>query len=210
VSGPYVLDPDRNDGTPGVSTYCRQDGKGGGWALVYASVGSAQGLTQKFWQIPYANRLKILGDADPNKNFYAGILYQYGREYFDEIVDAMGKTAEVLSARVTGFDAAKMKFAGATCTGDSGSCNNQFLAGWASFDFDADTNDTYNCATFYANVTQHYGACWVYNLGADADDPYADGGWGPHVFAATLKSLGLYDDGTRYSRVMAIRRWTRW
>lgn len=62
---------------------------------------------------------------------------------------------------------------------------------------------------------QHYGACWAYNLGSDADlsggdNSLADQRLGPHVHIGTLSFLGAVGDGSDYSRVRAIRRYVSW
>jgi hypothetical protein len=59
-------------------------------------------------------------------------------------------------------------------------------------------------------VTQHYANCWAYNLGADAEEPIADGTVGPHVHSGTLTAMGLHQDGSAYSRVRRITRFAKW
>ncbi|MCZ7686148.1 MAG: hypothetical protein M5U28_48270 [Sandaracinaceae bacterium] len=83
-------------------------------------------------------------------------------------------------------------------------------AGWSAPDRDEDTSATTNCATDYNSVTQHYGACWNYNLGSDADTPTSDGFAGPHVHNSVLTALALTGDGSTYSRVRRISRFVRW
>ena len=192
-------------------TYCDQDRSGGGWALVYRSVLKMDGTTTTFWQIPYAMRMAQKGEAMPGANFYAPTLYREGREYVDVITDLQNASAVSVAATATGFNPTTMKFTGPVkMSGDQSAFDNQFAAGWAASDYDGDTAATENCAAFYSGVAQHYGSCWNYNLGADADLPYLDGGVGPHVQSGSLAGLGLSTDGTPYSRVNEIARWTRW
>jgi hypothetical protein len=85
-----------------------------------------------------------------------------------------------------------------------------FGSGWASYDFDEDTWEAANCGSYGdVPVTQHYSACWAYNLGADANVPYTDAGWGPHVNRDRTNELGLTNDGTTYTRVRRISRFVR-
>jgi hypothetical protein len=191
--------------------YCDQDRNGGGWALVYRSVRTA-GSTTQFWAISYAQRLGVKGAPMPGANFYAGTLYRSGREYMDTITDLQDKTAIAFVATATGFDTGTMKFTSpALSEGNAEVYGSQFASGWASSDYDNDASPD-NCATFYSDVTQHYGQCWQYNLGADAEMPYLDGGVGPHVYnvALTSLSLALESGGVDYSRVNAIERYARW
>jgi hypothetical protein len=192
-------------------TYCDQDRGGGGWALVYRSVLEMDGTTTAFWQIPYAMRMTQKGMAMPGANFYAPTLYREGREYMDVITDLQGTSAVALNATVTGFNATTMRFTGPVKkSGDQSAFDNQFAGGWSANDYDGDLADTVNCSGFYLGVAQHYGGCWAYNLGADADTPYDDGGVGPHAQAGILTGLQLSTDGTIYSRVNEIARWARW
>jgi hypothetical protein len=87
-----------------------------------------------------------------------------------------------------------------------------FAAGWSSQDHDGDDNPDGNCARTYAGVTQHYKACWYYNLGADADPPDDDGGVGPHVEKLVLSDMHLapQPNGGGYSQVNRIARFARW
>jgi len=85
----------------------------------------------------------------------------------------------------------------------------QLVGGWSSADHDGD-HCSANCATEYANVTQHYGAGWAYNLGADADAPLEDKNWGPHLNSSVAAALSVATDGTGFSRVNRISRWVRW
>ncbi len=166
--------------------------------------------------------------ARASENFYLGALYLYGNEYLDEVVDIDNKAVVVLRAKVSGFDPITMRFQGATRADNHRSeddpsngalqsvFNAQLNSGWSSSDYDGDplpSDDPANggnCAEHYAGVTQHYDACWVYNLGADADLPLEDEGWGPHMQAATAQSLTLTTDGSGYTRVNRIARWVRW
>jgi hypothetical protein len=192
-------------------TYCDQDRAGGGWALVFRSVLKMDGTTTAFWQIPYAMRMTQKGDAMPGANFYAPTLYREGREYTDVVVDLQGTSAVALVATATGFNATTMRFtAPVKMSGDQVAFDNQFAAGWSSTDHDGDDSATVNCAGTFEGVAQHYGSCWNYNLGADADLPYLDGGVGPHMNGAAAAALGLATDGSGYTRVNEIARWARW
>jgi hypothetical protein len=64
----------------------------------------------------------------------------------------------------------------------------------------------------YGHVAQHYAACWIYNLGADADADRLDGGVGPHVHNMLLTQLGLAAQPAvgNYSQVSRIARFARW
>jgi hypothetical protein len=193
-----------------ITTLCDYEAPDGPWALLYNSVGSTAGTTLPFWNIPYADRLKVKGTADLAQNFYAGGLYLVGKTYRDDVEDTGGKKATVLEATAAGFDATTMRFVSpARVSGSEGLYAAQFATGWSSPDYDADTYSA-NCATQYGNVTQHYSACWVYNLGADADPGNVeDGGWGPHFGASFAAEAGFQLDGSGYVRVGRISRWTR-
>src|SRR5262249_47379464 len=94
----------------------------------------------------------------------------------------------------------------------------EHFAGWSSSDHDGDGYQRgsagANCATQYEGVTQHYDACFVYNLGADGDAPYLDDGVGPHVDNALLDELYLAVQPSphvgQYSRVRRIARYAFW
>src|SRR5262249_39661967 len=131
----------------------------------------------------------------------------------DVLADLSGTLAVGAVMTATGIDPATMRFMDPALTvGDTNIFNNQFASGWASADFDGDVNTTANCSTAFSNVTQHYSACWTYNLGSDADAPVLDGGVGPHVNNTVLTSLGLtfQMDGGSYSQVLRIARFVRW
>ncbi len=207
-SGVYPVDP---DGGGAIDVYCDTVTAGGGWALVLSSVGSNAGVTTAFWQLAYADRLSTRGTPSPDENFYAGRLYLAGLEWRDELVDLAATRVDVFQATATSFDAATMTFGGPVLvSGLSEAYGCHFAAGWSSLDHDGDTQDPSNCASDYANVAQHYCACWNMNLGADADADHLDGGWGPHVGSGVAAGLGIATDGTSYTRVMRISRWARW
>jgi hypothetical protein len=210
-TGVYTLDLDGPGGDPEFPVVCDLETDGGGWALVYNSVGSAEGTTLSFWDIPYAERLGAKGEPALDRNFYRGSLYLVGREYRDEIEDVAGTVAEVMRATVKGIDTTTMKFLDPVQrSGDGNVFFAQFLSGWSSRDHDGDTAPDNNCADASLNVTQHYAQCWEYNLGADGDAPLDDGGWGPHLVTRIAEQVGLANDQTRYTRVRRISRWTRW
>ena len=210
-SGVYwVRNPDGVN--PAFDVYCEQVLNGGGWAMVLNSVRSPEGHTTEFWQLEYAVRFNRIGTAAPDQNYYNGFLYQVGTTYMDVFVDLDAKAAVAAVMTTTGIDRTTMKFGNPMLMlGDAGVFNNQFAAGWAAKDYDGDPSDG-NCASSFANVAQHYGGCWVYNLGADADQPVLDGGVGPHVYNPVLAGLGLaaQPGGGSYSQVKRIARFTRW
>ncbi|WP_437964376.1 fibrinogen-like YCDxxxxGGGW domain-containing protein [Sorangium sp. So ce260] len=209
-SGVYLLDLDGPGPEPESPGYCDMETPGGGWALVYNSVGSEAGATLPFWNIPYAERLGTRGEPGTSQNFYRGSLYLVGREYRDEIEDIEGTVKEVMRATAEGIDPATMKLLRpAHVSGDADIYVSHFLSGWSSHDRDADPHPG-NCALDFLNVTQHYAQCWDYNLGADADEPLDDDGWGPHLRTHIAEQLGLASDETRSTRVRRISRWTRW
>ncbi|CAN95475.1 hypothetical protein predicted by Glimmer/Critica [Sorangium cellulosum So ce56] len=210
-SGVYTLDLDGAGGDPEFPVVCDLETDGGGWALVYNSVGSAEGETLSFWDIPYAQRLGTKGEPALERNFYRGSLYLVGREYRDEIADIKGTVAEVMRATAEGIDTTTMKLLRPLhVSGDADVFFSHFLSGWSSGDHDGDTAPDNNCAIAALNVTQHYAQCWEYNLGADGDAPFDDGGWGPHLGTHVADQAGLANDNTRYTRVRRISRWTRW
>ena len=212
-SGLYWIDP--NGGNPGDSfqVWCEQTIQGGGWTLLYNSVGKSDGSTLGFWQIPYSQRLAVKGAADPGSNYYNGSLYVLGKTYMDVFWDLSDKQGIAFVATATGINTTTMKMQSPVFVSGntSGSYSCHFADGWASYDADYDSNSA-NCATSYGNVTQHYCACWNTNLGADAEAPIADGGWGPHVHTGTLFAVlpGATTDGTSYSRVNRIARFVKW
>jgi hypothetical protein len=209
TSGTYPIDPD-GDGPGSVLTlYCDVTDDGTGWALLANSVGGD--ATLPFWQFSYANRLDIKGTPDPATNYYAGSLYQVGVEYRDQVVDLADTVVDVAQVTVTGFDPTTFVFAGPTLvSGSEDVFTCHFGGGWASADHDGDLYVAANCAATYANVAQHYCACWVLNFGADADLPYEDGNWGPHSGAATVAAFALASDGSDYTRLNRYSRWVRW
>jgi len=212
TSGTYWIDP---TGAAPVEVYCEQQRYGGGWILLYNSVGDPGGQTLAFWNIGYADRLARKGTPAIDQNFYDGDLYRYGRTYLDVAEDLTGAEAEIFRATAAGIDEVTMAmYSPALVSGNSDVFLWQFAAGWSSPDRDFDTS-TSSCAAYYANVTQHYAACWRYNLGADADtaaDPtYQDGGWGPHMYAPEVTGLGLtaQSGGGSYSRMNRLSRFVK-
>jgi hypothetical protein len=121
-----------------------------------------------------------------------------------------------LHASSTGIDANTMKLNGPAQpfpvnAGTTNIYGQQFAAGWSSVDFDGDNNGG-NCASQFNGVTQHYGNCWVYNLGSDGDtnNCLADGRVGPHLSSVLAGQLALSTDGTQYTRVQRITRYVKW
>jgi len=211
----WVRDPAGSG--PAFEVYCEQEVNGGGWAMVENSVRRDDGTTAAFWQFTYADRLKRFGAIAPDQNYYDGSLYLIGTEYMDVFVDLQGKTAVAAVMTASGFTPASMQFTDPVLTvGNAQVFNGQFALGWSSQDFDNDTAAKDNCATLYGNISQHYGDCWAYSLGSDADHAadgsVLDGGVGPHVINVVLTALSLsaQPDGGNYSQVQRIARFTRW
>lgn len=212
ISGVYWLHNDASQ--PAFQAYCEQIVEGGGWALLYNSVLRLDGTTTAIWNISYADRFGTIGQPSISDNYYAGNMYRRGTSFLDMIADLGGKDAVAMRADSQGLNPDTMAFmAPALVSGSQRVFQQQFAAGWSSPDFDGDRYTLDNCATLFNNVTQHYGDCWYYNLGSDADAPTLDGGVGPHVNNAILVELGLSlqttDAGT-YSRVTRISRYVRW
>jgi hypothetical protein len=213
MNGVYRLDPDGTGAEPELAVYCDLLADGGGWALVYSSIGSEAGTTLAFWNIPFAERLRTKGIPAPGENFYAAPLYRVGREYRDEIEDLAGDVRVGMRATAEGIDPSTMRMLRPRQTaGDADVFLLHFGSGWSSPDFDGDSYAAANCAIRYLNVTQHYHGCGVYNLGAgeNNDAPFEDRGWGPHLATFMADRLGLAGDGTAYTRVRRISRWARW
>lgn len=212
-SGVYYLKP---DGTQAITAYCDLETQGGGWALVYNSVLGTN--TTDFWNIPYAERLGRRGRPSLDSNFYDGSLYPYRKtefvstvQYMDIIEDLRGKATVVFTAQVDGFDTSTMRFQNPQqLSGDTLIYAEQFAAGWSAPDYDGDLRPGLQCATHYANVTQHYKDCFYYSLGADAEPEYEDGKVGPHLSSSRATALQLASDGTGYTRVRRISRFVRW
>ncbi|MCP3098413.1 hypothetical protein LZ198_05925 [Myxococcus sp. K15C18031901] len=212
-SGLYYLKP---DGTQAITAYCEQETQGGGWALVYNSVLGIN--TLDFWGILYGDRLGRRGRPSLDSNFYDGSLYVYRKtefvsavQYMDVIEDLAGKTVVAFTAQVGGFNTTTMRFLSPQLlTGSESLYAHNFAAGWSAPDYDGDTYVSGNCATRYGLVTQHYGSCWVYSLGADAESPLDDGRVGPHLYKTIITELQLATDGTNHSRVRRISRFVRW
>ncbi|MFN3198302.1 MAG: fibrinogen-like YCDxxxxGGGW domain-containing protein [Bradymonadia bacterium] len=205
--GVYTIDPDGVGGRDAFDVYCDMTTNGGGWAMLYNSVGDPGGQTTAFWNIPFAERFDTKGTAAEASNFYAGSLYLYGTEYRDEITDLGNTTVEAFQATVQGFNSNTMNFTSPTrVSGNDTIYSCQFAGSWASPDYPAGGN----CATSYSNVSQHYCGCWHYSLGSNAETNRFDSGWGPHLQTSVASTLGLSNDGTAYSRVNRIVRWARW
>ena len=213
VSGVYwVKNPDGH-GAP-FQVYCEQQLEQGGWALLYNSVRRADGTTTAFWNIPYVQRFTTKGIPAPGQNYYQGNLYLSGTQYMDVFTDLAGTVAKAAVVHASGVNVDSMAFISpALISGNPDVFAQEFNAGWSSPDHAGDTSGA-NCAQRYSSVTQHYGACWAYNLGADADPdtPFLDGGVGPHVSSNVLTALKLavQPTGGKYSQVARIARFTRW
>ncbi len=197
-------------GSEVVEVYCEQELDGGGWALLYNSLLGTN--TLQFWRIPYGNRLERRGRPSINSNFYDGSLYEIAAtgDLMDVFEDRRGVERIAVRADMSAFDPVRMRISATFVSGSMGVFNSQVNAGWSSFDRDDDTSPTTNCSTAYASVTQHYSACWSYNLGADANSPVSDSSVGPHVNSTTLAELSLDSDGSSHSRVRRISRFVRW
>jgi hypothetical protein len=195
------------NGAAPIETLCDFKSPDGPWALVHNSVGK-EGKTLAFWQIAYADRLMHKGIPDVEENYYAGELFLVGKTYRDTIVDLAGKSVLALEATTSGLDPMTMHFANPVYVAGSDNVYKQnFAAGWSSADHDGDTFPQ-NCAVSFSGVTQHYGTCWAYNLGAN--EAGIDAGWGPHLNSTTAAELGLRTDGSAYTRVARVSRWTKW
>jgi hypothetical protein len=228
TSGKVMIDPDGNGPNASFPVYCDMDfEKEFGWALLWNSVGDAQGTTTDFWNISFTDRLKEKGTLDPKSNYYNGSLYRLGLYFRDEVEDSTGKVfllAEAQVAAVEGFDETTMKFSSPKpIAGNMTFYQKHFTGYWSSFDHDGAMNPDpkQNCAIFDVNdlahgVSQHYNGCWVYNLGAGLDLPYKDNGWGPHILNAAISAadpdLGkiALEMGKASSRVNRISRFVRW
>jgi hypothetical protein len=184
--------------------------------IVYNSVANEAGdkaigdaNTLKFWQIPYAARLKIKGIPDIRFNYYNPTLYLQGpATYIDVVEDLDGNVDLLMKATADRIDPKTMRMINPKFVeGDKGAYHAQFATGWSSYDYDGDIHDSdVNCAKIYRKVTQHYSTCWYYNLGSDADSPFEDSHWGPHVYK-NFFNLNLKTDGSKYSRVRRITRY---
>jgi hypothetical protein len=191
-------------------------------SILYRSVGNTYGASVaekddpvKFFTIAYADRLKDKGDCADATLCYRPSLYDapYNKklQITDTVVGSDGVERVMFVARIAGIDKTTMKVISPEFVeGNQSIYLNQLAYGWASKDYDADTWSN-NCATYYSGITQHYGACWVYNLGSDADSDLLDQRWGPHVHAANLPSGSLAEDGdsSGYVKVRAITRYVK-
>lgn len=167
--------------------------------------------TRNFWKINYTDRLTEKGDPSLSENYYNPAAYSSPSNaiFVDEIEDLNGEIAVVMVAKAAGFDQSTMKFADPDrLFGHQKIYERQFASGWSSVDgTDNDTYSSGNCATTFG-TTQHYSSCWNYNLGSDADRPFADNDWGPHVNSITLGEFNLsFQSGHKYSRVKRITRY---
>jgi hypothetical protein len=213
LSGVYYLKP---DGSQASTAYCDMETQGGGWALVYNSVLGTN--TTDFWNIPYAERLDRRGRPSLDSNFYDGSLYLYRKtefvsavQYMDIIEDLRGKSAIAFTAQVDGFNTGTMTFQNPQLlSGNAPIYAAQFASGWSAPDYDNDLYLGGQCATRYANVTQHYSACFYYSLGSDGEAAVEDGRVGPHLRSTIASALQLSSDGTDYTRVRRISRFVRW
>lgn len=206
-SGTYFIKPDST--APAILVWCDMETNGGGWTMVYNSVESVN--TLDFWYIPYADRLGRRGSPSPSTNFYDGSLYKVGTTYMDVIEDLRGKAVVALVATTTSMNTFTMTFVSPVkVSGDDNIYSKQFAAGWSAPDYDGDPYSA-SCSVDYNNVSQHYGACWAYNLGSDADNgDNTDGRLGPHLHSGTAQALGLFSDGSSYTRVHRITRLAEW
>jgi hypothetical protein len=207
-SGAYWLDPDGAGGAAPLQGWCEMVLAGGGWRMLLNSTLGTDTLS--FWRIPYADRLGRKGVASPATNFYDGSLYSEGTAVLDVVEDLAGKQVILLEATYAGFVTSSMTFTSPVRVSGSPMVFDQHVAGgWSSVDYDGDAAAGSNCATSFAGVTQHYRDCFVYQLGADGEVPYEDGGVGPHLQSAFAITAGLVSDGSGYTRVRRITRFVR-
>ena len=203
LSGTYWIRP---SGAAPRTAYCDMETNGGGWTLVYNSVLGVN--VTEFWNISHWDRFGRRGHPRVESLFYDGSLYQYGRTYMDVIEDLRGKSVVAMVATTTGIDPYSMRFVSPLyVSGNPQIYASQFASGWAAPDFDSDFFTTGNCAISYSNVTQHYSSCWVYNLGSSTN---YDEGTGPHLGSVVAASMGLYSNGSAYTRVRRIARYVKW
>ncbi|NUN16176.1 MAG: hypothetical protein HUU55_21325 [Myxococcales bacterium] len=211
-SGLYWIDLTGGDPSDATRIYCDMDNAGGGWAVLYNSVGTVNGSTTAFWQIPYLLRMTPKGTSGIGDNYYNPAYYLTGTQYAEIFEDLNRKTIVAFVASVTGFNPTTMRFINPNLiSGNSGNYGCQFAAGWSAVDYDGDTEGGSNCSESYCNVTQHYCGCWNSNIGCDADNSggnVTDGGWGPHL--GNAQDWGLYDDGSAYDRLRRITRLVKW
>jgi hypothetical protein len=191
-----------------VETYCSFDLPDGPWALVYNSVRKQNG-SGSFWAIPYAARLDSKGTPDFNENFYAGSLYASGRIYAEYVSYAM-QTKLMFSAKPATFNPETMRFGGSSQLSGLGDLYlMHFASGWSAPDYDGDLDAMRQCALEF-QTTQHYGACWAYNLGSDANGGL---GAGPTIYTRYLVELKLAPSVTsnpEFTSVDRITRFAKW
>ncbi|ATB33210.1 fibrinogen-like YCDxxxxGGGW domain-containing protein [Melittangium boletus] len=206
LSGTYWIQP---AGSTPRTAYCDMETQGGGWTLVYNSLLGVN--TTEFWNIPHGERFGRRGHPRIETLFYDGSLYPYGRMYLDVIEDLRGKSVVALLAEASGIDPYSMRFISPRyISGNPYIYGGQFAGGWAAPDFDGDLWPGGSCATNYGYVTQHYAACWGYSLGSDGDANIYDGGVGPHLDSTSASSIGLFSDGSQFTRVRRISRFVKW
>jgi hypothetical protein len=202
LSGTYWINP---TGRQAVTAWCDMETNGGGWTLLYNSVAGVYGA--EFWYIPYAERLMRRGRPDINAFFYDGSFYQSGMLYMDVVEDLRGKIVVAFEASVVGFNVTTMRFIQPRLiSGSNAIFEQQFSAGWSSVDFDGD-DYAGQCSTQFGRVTQHYGNCYYYNLGAGESN---DANTGPYVWSSVGVSLGLMSDGSTVTPVRRISRFVKW
>ena len=194
------------------------------WVMLYNSVknewgAAAQGdvNTLKFWRISYHERFGIKGKPSLGANYYNGWLYLVGRAtYRDEVENLQGKSGLLFQAEAPqGINPTDMRFPNPQfdkeLKGIHAIFHEQFAHGWSSYDKDGDFYDPVNCASYRSSqdVTQHYRACYNYNLGSLPSDT-ENKCWGPYLHSPDFPE-GIKPGGTpRFVRVNRITRWVTW
>ncbi|MEY3903395.1 MAG: hypothetical protein RL189_2701 [Pseudomonadota bacterium] len=189
--------------------------------IVYKSVGNGKGKTaplsenpRKFFQIAYADRFKDKGDCKQGNCYNPSrYLSHPGKKMLitDTVTNPDGREVVLFTATVGGINKETMSFIDPSFkTGNKFIYEQQLAMGWSSADYDADSHSG-NCAAAYGKITQHYGSCWNYNLGADAEGDLLDGDWGPHFYKPALPvgAKGMDGDASSYVRVKAITRYIK-